>query len=163
MPVGEVEDVGEGLRIIVAPAGQTEQSILVAKPAGVMDALADGERRERVGQLGHVLANCVVERELTFVGEQADRERGELLRHRRDVKDRVRRDLDPVVEVRHAVAALMDHLTAQQHGDRCAGAIGAVPLRKQLVNPRAELALHHITHIPIHSVPSEKLPTNDAE
>ena len=56
----QIEDVILGLDVVGAPAGQPEQVPLVPQPAGVVEQVADRDRRAEVGHLGNVLADVVI-------------------------------------------------------------------------------------------------------
>ena len=73
------------------PAADAGDTAPVSQPAGVCEHLPDGHRRAVVGELGHDLANGVVERQLAVPREQQHRSRGELLGDRAGFENRLRR------------------------------------------------------------------------
>ena len=64
---------------------------------------------------------------LLVAREQHDRHGGELLRDRRDVEDRRGRDRRSRLEVRHAVAALVDDATVAADAERAPGRVRSAP------------------------------------
>src|SRR5262249_53444527 len=92
-----------------------------------MDQMPDGDRRAEIRQLWNVFSNLVIERELSFLREQHDARRGELLRNRRDVEDGARADGDIVIEVRHPVAALVDDAAVLHYCQRTSWRGGGIP------------------------------------
>ena len=90
-----------------------------------------------VVQLGHVLANVVVERDATLLDEQRDRGRGELLRHRAHDERRARRDGRAVLEVRQAVSFRHRNLAVLEYADRATRCRGVVP-REYGINARGQ-------------------------
>src|SRR6266567_8086526 len=88
LPRNEIEDVAFGYDIVFAPPRHLKQRPLIAQPAGVMDEIPDGDSLAEVGDLGHVLANVIVERELALLCKHNDSHGSELFGYRRDVEDR---------------------------------------------------------------------------
>ena len=66
--------VGVGARG-ARPAGDGFHAAPVAQSAGVVEQVADGERRAVVRQLGEIFARGIVERELALLGEKRARRR----------------------------------------------------------------------------------------
>ena len=129
------ENVGVGDEVLrVTPAGQAEQRPLVAQAAGVVHHFAQGNCLAEVGQLGNVFVDIVVEGELALLLQQEDGERCELLGHGGDVEDGLRGDGDVVVEVGHAVAALVDDAAVLVDAEGAAGGFGVVVLREDFVD-----------------------------
>ena len=79
------------------------------------DALAE------VRQLRNELPHFIVERELAVFGKEQNRRSCDLFRHRCDVKDRVRRELDVMIEVGHAVGAAVHDASALVDACRASG------------------------------------------
>src|SRR6185436_6314204 len=71
----------------VAPACQAQQFPLVPQPARVVDQVSDRDGHAEVWQLTNVLADFVVEGDLSFLRQQDDDRRRELLGNGRDVED----------------------------------------------------------------------------
>src|SRR6185295_7197838 len=107
LPGNEIEDVSFGDHIVFAPTGQLEQRPLIAKPAGMMNQMANGDPFAEVGHFGDVLAHIVIERELALIGKQYDGYRGEFLGYRRDMKDGRRRDWYAVFQIGHTITAFV--------------------------------------------------------
>ncbi|EEF93638.1 hypothetical protein CATMIT_01731, partial [Catenibacterium mitsuokai DSM 15897] len=80
------------------------QHQVIAQAAGVLEQVAQGDGLAVVGQLGHVLAHVVVERELAVAFQQQHRGGGELLGGRADVEHGVGADRHAQFQVGLAVA-----------------------------------------------------------
>src|SRR5574341_944782 len=74
---------------------------------------------------GDVLAHGIVDSQPTVLGEQHDTRREELLAHRSDLEDGLRRDRDLVFEIGHTVPRGLDHLSGTDDGDCDAGNVFA--------------------------------------
>ena len=144
------QNIGVGDQVErVAPAGNRQQLPLIAQTAGVVQEVTERDRRAEIRQLGHVFAHGIVEPDLAFLRQHQDRGRGELLRHRRDMDPARWRDLEVVIEIGHAVAALIDDAAILHHRERAARRCRLVPGGEQLIDPgglspaAAGLADHH--------------------
>jgi hypothetical protein len=71
----------------------------------VVRQVANRDPVTEVRELGDVLPDVVVDRQLPVVCQQQDRRGGELLGHRRHMEDRIGLQRHIVIEVRHAVGA----------------------------------------------------------
>jgi hypothetical protein len=122
LPRGDGEHVvlGDDVRL-PAPSGHLEQVPLVPAAADVMDQMAQRDRGAEVRHLGHVWPDVVVPGDLPLVHEQLDGHRREVLRNRRDVEHRGRRDRDAVLEVGHAVPLLVDRRAVPHDGQGAPG------------------------------------------
>ena len=118
----------------IAPAGQPEQRPLIAKSAGVVQQVTEGDALAEIGQFGNVFVDIVVEGELPLLRKQKDGGGRELLGHGGDVEDGRRGDGDVIVQVGHAVAVLVDDLTILVDAQGAARRIRLVPLREDLVH-----------------------------
>jgi hypothetical protein len=83
--------------------------------------VSKGDAAPRLRRAGEVLADRIVDREATILGQQHDAGGEELLAHRPDLEDGLRSDRDPVLEIRHAVPLRLDQLAAAYDGERHAG------------------------------------------
>ena len=81
----------------------------------MVDQLPDGDRGPKIRELGYVLVNLVVQGQLAVLRKQDDGSVRELLRDRGDVEDGVRPDRHVVIQVGHAVAALVYDVTFLHH------------------------------------------------
>jgi hypothetical protein len=93
----------------------------------VIEHVADRQRRAVVGELGNVLPDLIVERELAIAGEEQHRGRGELFRHRACFEDGVAAVRDAALEIGQAEALLDRRLAIELDADGTAGR-GARPL-----------------------------------
>ena len=134
LPRHDVEHVRVGvLAGRPRPAGNAFDAAPIAQPAGVAQHVANRQRLAVIGQLGNVLADRIVERELAVAGEQLHRHRGELLRHRSRLEDRVGRVANIVFQIGHAVGLEQHRPPANRDADR-ASRRGRCPLREDLVH-----------------------------
>jgi len=128
LPRDDAEDdlVVEGL--VVAPARDVEERVVVAEAARVVQKMADVQTRAVVGQLRQPFPHVVVDRQLSFRCRQRDGERRELLRQRADVEHARRCDRHVVLEVGDAVAALVRDaaVAIDSHRTACGAGIGDV-------------------------------------
>jgi len=107
---------------------------LIAHAAGVVHHLAQRDGDAEVLQFGNVLVDVVVDGELSLLLKQQDGRGGELLGHGGDVEDGFRSDGDVVIEVRHAVAVLVDDLAVFVDAEGAAGRVGPIPFLKDFVD-----------------------------
>lgn len=124
-------DVLFGDHVLHAPSGHGQQVPLVAQPAGVVEQLANPDDMTEVRQFRQVAAHVVVQRQLSVLGEQQYRKRRELLRQRRDMEGRGRRDRTVLLDIGHAEPAPVDDLAVLDHLHGCARRVGPVPSREQ--------------------------------
>src|SRR3954465_3232270 len=96
--------------------------------------MPDADRLAKVGHLGQVFADVVVERELAIPREQHDGGGGELLRHRSALEDGRARDRHVVLEIRRAVAPGIKRLTITAQAYRASRRFRPVPWRKDLID-----------------------------
>ena len=109
---------------------------MISQTAGVMDEVPDRDSLTEVGDLGHVPANVIVQRELALLGKHHNRHRSELFGYRRDMKDRCGRDRNTVFEVRHPVSVFVNGLPILDHRKRASGGVGFVESRENLIDFR---------------------------
>ena len=89
-----------------------------------------------VGQLGEVLPDRVVQRDLSVARQQQHRGRRELLRDRPGLEDRVRRDDGPLLEIRHAIGLLEQGRSRAGDGHRASRGRRRVPLGEHRIHAR---------------------------
>ena len=111
----------------------------VAKTAGVMEEMAQGDGLAVVGQLGDVLVDGVVELELARLGQKHDGGGGELLGHGPRLEDRLRGIGDAMLEVGRSVGAAQDLLAVLADAHGAAGRVGRVA-REDRVHARGGIA-----------------------
>ncbi len=126
--------------IIHSPAGHGEQVPLVAETAGVMDEMIDRDRSSEVVHLGKVLADVVVDIQLTLISKRGDRVSGELFGNRSNVEYGGGSDLYMLFDVGISKSFTLDDLSISLHGNGYTGSIisgaerrraPAAPLRLQ--------------------------------
>jgi hypothetical protein len=121
LPRDDVERLVIGREIGVVDPGEIPESEVVAQPTGVRKQVADRHRLLVRRQLGDELPHVVVELELPLPREQHHGHRGELLGRRADVENRLRRQRDAELQVRHPVAAGVRDLPVAEDADRAPG------------------------------------------
>ena len=95
---------------------RTEFVGLVDEAAGVRQQLRERGRAHARRQSRHVSGHRLVEGQHTVRGGTQDRRRRERLRHRANLKERVRRDWRARLHVGHTEAACPHHRVAHHHG-----------------------------------------------
>ena len=116
----------------MAPSGQVEQAPLVSQTAGMpndllnCDVVADLEPREEI-------AEPVAQGEMALRLQQANRHGRELFGYGRNVKDRVRGDRNPLLQIGKAKPLLEDRFTVLIDPD-CATRSRRIDPAKQVVD-----------------------------
>ena len=132
-----VEHVALGDTVFVEAAAREVQEVpLVAQSARMREKMPDRDRVAVIPDFREIFPNVVIERQLAVANEEHGGHRRELLRHTGDVENRARADGDAVLEVRHAVALLVDDAAAARDAERTAGRIGPIPLGEDTVDSR---------------------------
>src|SRR3954465_4309293 len=98
------------------------------------EELTDRDRRAVIPNLREILTYVIIDRKLAVSYQQHDCGRGELLRDRRDVKDRRRCDRRPGLEIRHSVSVLIDDSSIAADADGAAGRIRTAPGLEDMVD-----------------------------
>ena len=80
-----------------------------------MNEMVDRDRRPVIRHFRDVFPDVVVQSDLAVERQEGDARRGELLRVRTDVIHQPRRVRNVVIEVRLAVAALVDEAPVLEH------------------------------------------------
>jgi hypothetical protein len=136
LPRHQPQDVVLPHHVVRAPAGEAQQVPQVAQPAGVVQQVADGDRRAEVRHFGDVPADVVVQREPALPLQDQHGHGGELLGDGADVERRLRRHRNPVLQIRGTVAARVQHAAVAHHADGAAGGVGEHRARKERVDAR---------------------------
>ncbi len=117
-----------------SPAGEPFEVPEVAEAAGMVDEVPDRDGMSEVGHLRHVLADIVIEGELTSVRQQRDARSRELLRDRPHVENGLRCERNVKFEIGHPVRAAIRNLSFAHDRAGTAGRIRLIPLLENLVH-----------------------------
>ena len=116
-----------------------EDVVVVRNPRGVGEEVAEGDTVSEACELGQESDQRIVERELTAVGEDHDRHRGDLLRHRSQAERRVRGDGFPALEIGKTVSRGVEDLVVLHHQDRRPGGVAGRQGGEERVDPGREV------------------------
>ena len=128
LPENERKRSGVRKDILEPVAAQAHQRVDVANAARVVNEMANRDGRAIVRELWKIFPDVVVERELPLKRQQRDARGGELLGVGPDVVDHLGRIRDVVVEIRHAVTALVQIAVVLDGANRAARRGGLVVL-----------------------------------
>jgi hypothetical protein len=127
------------------PTGEAGDLTPVAKPARVVQEVADGDGSLVLRQLGNVFPDVVLEIELPVEREEDCRGGGELLRDRAGLEDRRRLVRDVVLEIRLPERARVARLAGAVDANGASGTGGRVPPGEDGPGERREVARRRLS------------------